>query len=251
MSNNHKDFPGLVLFTGSNGGIGLNTIECFLKDGKSNFVCHYKSSKVQIEQLLKKYEINPVGRLFEADLSQEEQVTRLREQIEAAQGPVWGVVNFAGASTNAMSWKMTLEDFRFVMDANLTSTFLMTREFVSGMRQRGNGRLVNTSSIVAHQGVAGASHYCAAKAGIEGYSRAVAVEVANKGITVNALALGYFEYGLIEQVPPSLLEGITESIPLKRLGKANEIKGLLDYLLSPDSNFVTGQIFHLNGGQRL
>jgi len=244
--------PGLTLITGANGGIGIHVTELLLNAGVRQVVCQYRSSKADLEQLFRKHDLDPSKHLFRAELSDEAQVSELRQSIESAQSqPVLGLVNFAGASTNAVSWKMSLADFRSVVDSNLTSTFLCVREFLPGMRNAGKGRIVTTSSVVAHTGVAGASHYCASKAGVEGFVRAVALETANKNITVNSLALGYFDYGIINQVPAPLLASIKENIPVKRLGKANEIFGALQFLLSEDSAFFTGQVMHLNGGQRL
>jgi NAD(P)-dependent dehydrogenase (short-subunit alcohol dehydrogenase family) len=119
------------------------------------------------------------------------------------------------------------------------------------MRQQGGGRIINISSILAHTGMPGASHYCAAKAGIEGFTRAVALEAASKKVTVNALALGYFDKGIIAEVPADILEVIKSQIPLERLGNASEIFPLVSYLLSPESAYMTGQVIHLNGGRYL
>ncbi len=175
----------------------------------------------------------------------------MKTDIFSQWGGLWGLVNLAGASTNGMSWKLAAEDFRRVTEDNLVSTFLTTKAFLPEMRNAGRGRIVNISSIVGHTGVPGAAHYCAAKAGIDGFTRATALEVANKNITVNSISLGYFEYGLIEQVPKEQVDAIRAAIPLKRLGKAEDIGALLAYLLSADSGFMTGQTIHLNGGQRV
>jgi NAD(P)-dependent dehydrogenase (short-subunit alcohol dehydrogenase family) len=148
-----------------------------------------------------------------------------------------------------MSWKLSLADFNAVLQANLVSTFLATRAFLPGMREQGGGRIINVSSIVGHTGVAGASHYCAAKAGIDGFTRAVALECASRKVTVNALALGYFDKGIITEVPAEILEVIKGQIPFKRLGSASELQPLVAYLLSPAAEFMTGQVLHLNGGQ--
>lgn len=240
-----------VLITGSNGGIGLSTIECFLKQGQSNLICHYRSDGQELSSLLRRYDLDPEKHMYKAELTSDDEVQKMRDQIEKDHGALWGLVNLAGATTNGMSWKLTTEDFRKVIDANLLSTFLCTREFLPGMRAAAEGRIVNVSSVVAHMGVVGAAHYAAAKAGIEGFTRSVALEVANKNISVNSLALGYFEYGMLHQISEPILEGIKSTIPQRRWGNASDVHGILSYLLSPQSTFVTGQVIHLNGGQRL
>lgn len=245
------NFPGPVLITGSNGGIGSHLVEYFLTKGARNILCHYRSSATNLEAILKKFDLDPVKHAFPADLSKEGEVEAMKAAVLAAWGKPWAVVNLAGASTNGMAWKLSHSDFQRVLADNLESAFLTTKAFLPEMRTQERGRIVNISSIVGHTGVAGAAHYCAAKAGIDGLTRATALEVAGKNITVNSISLGYFEYGLIEQVPKEFVENIKASIPLKRLGNAADLGALLTYLLSEDSSFLTGQVLHLNGGQRL
>jgi NAD(P)-dependent dehydrogenase (short-subunit alcohol dehydrogenase family) len=240
--------PGTILITGSNGSLGARLVSDFLDAGVDRIACHYRSSSERISSVLRKRGRDAAQHVFQAELTEERQVQALRHAVEERLGPVWGIVNLAGGSTNSMVWKLSLEAFYRVLNDNLLSTFVVTREFLPGMRERGAGRIVNISSIVAHTGVPGASHYCAAKAAIEGFTKAVALETAPKGITVNCIALGYFDQGIINQVPAGVLEGIVDRIPLKRLGRASELYPLLAYLLSPESDFMTGQVLHLNGG---
>jgi len=113
----------------------------------------------------------------------------------------------------------------------------------------GRGRIINTSSVVAHTGVASAAHYCASKAAIEELTKTIAQEVAAKNITVNSIALGYFDQGLIKDVPQAMLDDLMQKILMCRLGKATELAALVFYLLSEQAEFLTGQVLHLNGGQ--
>ena len=116
------------------------------------------------------------------------------------------------------------------------------------MRDARAGRIINVSSVVAFSGVAGAAHYCAAKAGIVGFSKSIARELISRQITVNALALGYFDYGMLYTVPEDLREAIREQIPAGRFGSAAEVGGMVAYLLSDEAAYTTGQVLHLNGG---
>ena len=239
---------GTIVVTGASGGLGSRIVGGLLDLGLTKIACHYRRAPGPVAGILQGHGLDPAQHLFQADLTDERAVKDMAVAVEARMGPVWGVVNVAGATSNGMSWKLTLEEFNRILSANLTPTFLVTREFLPGMRERGGGRIINVSSIVAHSGVAGASHYCAAKAAIEGFTRAVALEVAPKNVTVNCLALGYFDQGIIQDVPKPILEGIVSRVPLKRLGEAAEIAPLVAYLLGAQSRFMTGQVVHFNGG---
>ena len=237
-----------TLITGSNGGIGLVVAEHLLAKGARSLAFQYRSSSDKIAECLKRFDLDPAKHLFKADLCSEGDVASLRGSIEANLGPVWGLVNIAGGSSNSLSWKTPLAEFRKVVDDNLTSTFLASREFIPGMRAMESGRIINISSVVASTGAPGAAHYCAAKGAVASYTKALSLELAPKKITANTIALGYFQYGLIDQVNEQLQAEIKERIPLKRFGLGSEVGGLIKYLLSDESAFITGQIIHLNGG---
>lgn len=242
-------FPGGVLITGSNGGLGSHIVSSFIQAGFTNIACHYRTSSDIVSKVLSSNGLNPQTHLFRAELTSELEVSQLRECIERQMGPVWGIVNLAGGSSNSISWKLSLKDFNRVLADNLTSTFLVVREFLPALRERQGGRIVNISSVAAHTPVAGTSHYCAAKSAIEGFTRGVAVEAAPKKITVNCIALGYCDQGIIAHIPPNVLEAIKSRITVQRLGTPSELFALLTYLMSPSAEFMTGQVLHLNGGQ--
>jgi 3-oxoacyl-[acyl-carrier protein] reductase len=242
---------GCVVITGAGGGLGCRIVREFINAGFKNLACQYRSSAEKLETIFRDHGLDPKRHMFQAELTSEFEVKRFREDVKERLGTTWGLVNLAGGSSNGLSWKLSVEEFMSVVSSNLLSTFISTREFIPEMRLLGGGRIINVSSVVAHSGIAGASHYCAAKAGIEGFTRAVARELANKSVTVNCIALGYFDDGLIRDVPPELREGIVGSIPVKRLGMTEEIFPLVRYLLDESSGFMTGQVLHLNGGQYL
>ena len=176
------------------------------------------------------------------------EVAQMGEKILSEHGSIWGVINLAGGSSNSMSWKLSKIDFMSIIEQNLLSTFLCSKQFIPSMRKNKEGRLINISSIVAFSGIAGASHYCSAKAGVIGLTKALALELAPSNVTVNAIALGYFNYGLINQVSPELQEKLKSNIPLKRFGDIIELYGALIFLLNDAGAYTTGQVLHINGG---
>lgn len=238
----------VTLVTGSNGGLGKELAEHLITAGYRNIACHYHSSCKEIEEVLLRHDLDPAIHLYQADLTREKDLADMRCAIEAGLGKTGHLLNLAGGSSNGMSWKLSKEDFQKIIEMNLISTFLACREFLPGMREAGYGRIVNTSSVVGFTGVAGASHYSAAKAAIIGFSKSLALELANKGVTVNSLGLGYYDTGIIDQVPSELQTKIKAGIPLQRFGNSSEIAGLVCFLFSKDSSYLTGQTLHLNGG---
>ena len=239
----------VILITGSNGGVGSRLVKYLLDSGARNLACHYRSGRERVAETLRQSGLDPETHLFQAELTDEAQVKSMRLQIERRLGSVTSLVNVAGASTNGVSWKLSLAAFMDIVNSNLVSAFLCSREFIPSMRERSWGRIINFSSIVGFTGVAGASHYCAAKAGLVGLTKALALELANKNITVNAIALGYFSFGLINDVPAELQAQIRARIPVGRFGEANDIGSTVKLLLDEESAFLTGQVVHLNGGQ--
>lgn len=247
----NKESDRVVLITGASGGLGLSLVAGLHEAGYKNIACQYRSRFGELANLIGELGIPPEKHTFCADLTDEECVKQLGEDVFDALGNPWAIINIAGSSSNSMSWKLSLEDYRKVIDNNLTSTFLTCRQFIPGMREQGSGRIINISSVVAHSGVPGASHYCAAKAGIEGFTRAISLELAPKNVTANALALGYFDTGIIDQVPQNMQEIIKNSTPVKRFGKTDEFVGIVRYLLSDASAFMTGEVLNINGGYHL
>jgi 3-oxoacyl-[acyl-carrier protein] reductase len=244
MRNNN----GYVLVTGAGSGIGLAIVESLLVSGVTNLICQYRSRNIDLFELLKNHNLYPENVAFQAELTSEEDVKSLREFGTKKFGKIYAVINVAGASTNSMSWKISKEKFLEIINANLLTAFLCSREFIPEMREEAIGRIINFSSVVAYTGTIGSAHYCAAKSGLLGLSKAMSLELASKNITVNTIALGYFDRGLINDVSPELQEEVKSKIPMKRFGHSTEIAALVNYILSEDSKYTTGQVFHINGG---
>ena len=170
-------------------------------------------------------------------------------QVEADLGPVDILVNNAGITRDAPFHKMSVEQWDEVISVDLSSAFNMSRPVWDGMRERGFGRIINISSINGQKGQFGQVNYSAAKAGLIGFTKALAQEGARKGITVNVVAPGYIDTDMVAAVPEKVLEGIIATIPVGRLGKAEEIASMVAYLASEEAAFITGATMTVNGAQ--
>jgi acetoacetyl-CoA reductase len=171
------------------------------------------------------------------------------KKVEAELGPIDVLVNNAGITRDAMFHKLTFDKWQDVIRTNLDSMFTMTRPVIEGMRERGFGRIINITSINGQKGQMGQANYSAAKAGVIGFTKALAQENARKGVTVNAIAPGYIATEMVMAVPEKAMEGILAQIPLGRLGQADEIAEAVVYLAGEKAGFVTGSTLTINGGQ--
>src|SRR5581483_3157426 len=162
------------------------------------------------------------------------------KDVEGQLGPIDILVNNAGITRDAMLHKMTPEQWDEVIRVDLGSMFYMTRPLIDGMRERNFGRIISISSINGQKGQMGQANYSAAKAGIIGFTKALAQETAKKGITVNVVCPGYIDTEMVQAVPPKVLESIIATIPVGRLGKADEIAKMTAFLASDDAAFITG-----------
>ena len=173
------------------------------------------------------------------------------EKIEKEIGPIDIVVNNAGITRDGTLHRMSWENWDAVIRTNLSSCFNVCRAVIDGMRARKFGRIVNIGSINGQAGQYGQVNYAAAKSGIHGFTKALALEGAAKGITVNAIAPGYIDTDMVSAVPANVLEKIVAKIPVGRLGKADEIARGVMFLIADDAGFVTGSTLSINGGQHM
>ena len=163
-------------------------------------------------------------------------------------GAIDVLVNNAGITKDRMFLKMTPEDWHAVIDTNLNSMFNVTKQVVPGMVEKGFGRIIQISSVNGEKGQAGQTNYSAAKAGMHGFTMALAQELANKGVTVNTVSPGYIGTDMVKAIKPEVLEKIVATIPVKRLGTPEEIGSVVAWLAGEDSGFTTGADFSCNGG---
>jgi acetoacetyl-CoA reductase len=171
--------------------------------------------------------------------------------IEAVLGPVEILINNAGITRDTTMHRMSFDQWNAVIQTNLTSCFNMSRQVIEGMRTRGFGRIVNIGSINGQAGQFGQANYAAAKAGMQGFTKAMAQEGAARGITVNVVAPGYVETDMVHAMPPDVLEKIVARIPVGRLGKPEEIARAVLFLAADEAGFITGSTLSINGGQHM
>lgn len=170
------------------------------------------------------------------------------EKVTGQVGPIDILVNNAGITRDGVFRKMTKADWDAVINTNLNSLFNVTKQVIEGMVERNWGRIVSISSVNGQKGQFGQTNYSTAKAGIHGFTMALAQEVANKGVTVNTVSPGYIGTDMVKAIRPEVLEKIVASIPVKRLGEPDEIGAMVTWLVSEDAGFATGADFSVNGG---
>ncbi|MBK0393119.1 acetoacetyl-CoA reductase [Ramlibacter algicola] len=172
-------------------------------------------------------------------------------KAKAEHGPIDVLVNNAGITRDRMFLKMTREDWDAVIETNLNSMFNVTKQVVSDMVERGWGRIVNISSVNGEKGQSGQTNYSAAKAGMHGFSMALAQELAGKGVTVNTVSPGYIGTDMVRAVRQDVLDKIIATIPVKRLGEPSEIASIIAWLAGEESGYTTGADFSINGGMHM
>ena len=169
-------------------------------------------------------------------------------QVRSTVGPVDILINAAGITRDGIFKRMSQNDWYSVINTNLNSVFNVTRQVIEGMVERGWGRIINVSSVNALKGQFGQTNYSAAKAGMHGFSKALAQEVVKKGVTVNTISPGYVETDMVRAIRPDVLASIIEQIPMGRLAQPGEIAGLIGYLASEEAGYITGANISINGG---
>jgi acetoacetyl-CoA reductase len=234
----------VALVTGGTRGIGA-AISIGLKNCGYKVAANYGGN----DEVANKFKAENGIEVFKWDVGNFDACAAGIKDVEGALGPVDILVNNAGITRDAMLHKMTAEQWREVVSVNLDSMFNMCRGVIDSMRERNYGRILNISSINGQKGQMGQTNYSAAKAGIIGFTKALAQETAKKGITVNVIAPGYIDTEMLQAVPQKVLDGIIATIPVGRLGKADEIAKMVCFLAAEDAGFITGATMTVNGAQ--
>jgi acetoacetyl-CoA reductase len=234
----------VAIVTGGTRGIG-GAISKALKTAGYNVAANYAGN----EQAAKTFHDETGIGVYRWDVADAAASADGVKRVEGELGPVEVLVNNAGITRDSMFHRMSWEQWSQVLRTNLDSMFAVTRPVIEGMRNRSRGRVINISSINGQKGQIGQANYSAAKAGIIGFTKALALENAKKGITVNAICPGYIATDMVTGVPEKVLASIVAEIPVGRLGTAEEIASLVVYLASDAAAFITGAALSANGGQ--
>ena len=238
--------PRLALVTGGTAGIGAAVCEALLASG-CRVAANY-GSRSDAAQLFSTRTGIPV---FQWNVADREACRNGLEQVQAAIGPVDILVNNAGITRDAMLHKMSSAQWQEVIDVDLTGCFNMCRLLIEGMRERRYGRIVNISSVNALSGQAGQTNYAAAKAGMLGFTKSLALEVASRNITVNAIAPGYTDTAMVSAVPAEVMQQVLRSIPAGRLAQPAEIARAVVFLTDEAAGYINGSTLSINGGKYL
>ncbi|MDR1475169.1 MAG: acetoacetyl-CoA reductase [Holosporales bacterium] len=236
----------VALVTGGVRGIGAE-IAIALKENGYNVASTYNGNDAAARDFKSRHDI-PVFKWNVADFYACNDGVK---KIEEALGPVDILVNNAGITRDGMLHKMDIQWWTDVISVNLNSVFNMCRVVIPGMRERKFGRIVSISSVNGLKGQIGQTNYCAAKAGIIGFSKALALESARNNITVNCVAPGYIDTDMTKAIPEDIINNIKNQIPCGRFGKPNEIAGIVKFLVSDTAGYITGATINVNGGQFL
>lgn len=238
----------IALITGASGGLG-SAIASKLAEAGYRLVLHYYKNEEKAEVLRKSLPTkNGEHIIAAADLRSEEAISEMTDSVHRQMGPIDVLINNAGIPFSGLSWKQSTGQWQEIFALNTTAAWMMSKYCIPMMREKNEGRILYISSIVAHRPLSGTSAYAASKAALEGLTRAQAVELSRFGITVNCIAPGYFDAGMISSVDENIRLELKKQTPAGRLGHAAELAAAVVYLCSKEASFTTGQIIHINGG---
>lgn len=237
-----------ALVTGASRGIGRAIALELAKNG-ANVAVNYAGSKEKADEVVA--EIKQLGReaiAIQANVADEEAVQAMVKEVISTFGSLDILVNNAGITRDGLMMRMKVEDWDAVLDTNLKGVFLCSKASMRQMMKQRSGRIINVASVVGVLGNAGQANYVAAKAGVIGLTKTMARELANRNITVNAVAPGFIQTDMTDQLSEEVREGLIGQIPLGTLGKPEDIAKVVRFLASDDSSYMTGQTLHVDGG---
>lgn len=238
----------VALITGGTRGIGKEIALKLSKEG-FNIAINYRKENDELKSLKEEIEKNNVKCLLvQGDVSNFDDCERFVKETVEGLGSIDVLVNNAGITRDMLLMRMKKEDFNQVIDTNLVGTFNVTKNAIGYMMKARKGNIVNISSVVGISGNAGQTNYSASKAGIIGFTKSLAKEVASRNIRVNAVAPGFIETSMTDVLKDEVKEEIAKNIPLKRMGKAEDVANVVKFLVSEDSSYITGQVINVDGG---
>ena len=237
-----------ALITGATRGIGKQIAITLAKQGY-NIALNYRKENEELENTKKEIEEIGVQVLaVKGDVANFEDCENFVKQVIERFGQINVLVNNAGITKDMLLMRMKKEDFEQVIDTNLVGTFNVTKNVVPYMMKARSGRIINISSVVGISGNAGQTNYSASKAGIIGFTKSLAKEIASRNILVNAVAPGFIETNMTDVLKDDVKQEIAKNIPLKRMGTAQDVANVVKFLASDDSSYITGQVINVDGG---
>lgn len=237
-----------ALITGATRGIGKQIAITLAKQGY-NIALNYRKENEELENTKKEIEKIGVQILaVKGDVANFEDCENFVKQVIERFGQIDVLVNNAGITKDMLLMRMKKEDFEQVIDTNLVGTFNVTKNVVPYMMKARSGRIINISSVVGVSGNAGQTNYSASKAGIIGFTKSLAKEIASRNILVNAVAPGFIETNMTDVLKDDVKQEIAKNIPLKRMGTAQDVANVVKFLASDDSSYITGQVINVDGG---
>lgn len=238
----------VALITGGARGIGKQIAITLAKEGY-DIALNYRSKTdelVKVKEEIESYKVKCL--LVQGDVSNYEDTEKIAKETIDEFGKIDVLINNAGITKDMLLLRMKKEDFESVLDVNLVGTFNMTKNVANYMMKARQGRIINVSSVVGVSGNAGQANYAASKAGIIGFTKSLAKELASRNILVNAVAPGFIGTDMTNVLKDDVKDKILEQIPLKRIGKAEEVAKVVKFLASSDSSYITGQVINIDGG---
>lgn len=238
----------VALVTGSARGIGKEMAITLAKSGYDVAV-NYRTKSDELDELKAEIESNNVKcALVQGDVANYDDAEKMVKETVEKLGKIDVLVNNAGITKDGLLMRMSKEDFEKVIDINLIGTFNVTRNVIPLMVKQKSGRIISISSVVGVAGNAGQTNYSASKAGIIGFTKSLAKEVASRNILVNAVAPGFIATDMTNVLSDSVKESINNQIPLRKMGTAEDVAKVVKFLASDDSSYITGQVIHVDGG---
>ena len=232
-----------ILITGATGGIGRNLVKKYVELGGAVLATGTKDEK--LEEIKKNF---PRTNVIKFDISNHSKIEEFVDNVALELGGLDVLVNNAGMNMDNLSLRMKDEEWKNVIDINLSSTFLLSKYSIKKMLKNKFGRIVNITSIVGHTGNAGQSNYAASKAGIIGMTKSLAIEYAKKNITINCVSPGFIDTSMTKSIAEKVRLFLTSRIPMGRLGTGEDVSNCVVFLSSDEASYITGETLHVNGG---